>query len=141
MTITSNSCCVWRELGENNWDWVGADIRLKILIISIILQSIALEGRRKKEEGRRKDEEGRRKKEEGRRNKNKLFPMPDARCPMPDALSAPCPMPNAPAKKKKCGNSLPLPTAPVCRSFERRTLKITIVLLLINVNTIGKIFQ
>ena len=43
--------------------------------------------------------------------------------------------------QKKCGNSLPLPTAPVCRSFERRTLKITIALLLINVNTIKKIFQ
>ncbi|MEG4577024.1 hypothetical protein QUA56_30790 [Microcoleus sp. N3A4] len=57
MTITSNSCCVGRELGENNWDWVGADIRFKILIISIILQSIALEGRRKKEEGRRKKEQ------------------------------------------------------------------------------------
>jgi len=60
-----------------------------------------------------------------------VWPMPDARCPMPDA----------PASKKKCGNSLPLPTAPVCRSFERRTLKITIALLLINVNTIKKIFQ
>ncbi|MEG4913433.1 hypothetical protein QUB12_10055 [Microcoleus sp. B7-D4] len=70
-------------------------------------------------------------------------------CPMPclpDALFARCPvcpMPNAqcPCFPKKCGNSLPLPTAPVCRSFERRTLKITIALLLINVNTIGKIFQ
>ena len=68
-------------------------------------------------------------------------------CPMPDALFGRCPlwpMPSladAPASKKKCGNSLPLPTAPVCRSFERRTLKITIALLLINVNTIKKIFQ
>jgi hypothetical protein len=34
-----------------------------------------------------------------------------------------------------------LPTAPVCQSFERRTLKITITLLLIYVNTVGKIFQ
>jgi hypothetical protein len=59
-------------------------------------------------------------------------------CPMPNIQ---CPMPDAPASQKKCGNSLPLPTAPVCRSFERRTLKITIALLLINVNTIKKIFQ
>ena len=67
-----------------------------------------------------------------RKTEVRQCPMPDARCPMPDAPAS---------KKKKCGNSLPLPTAPVCRSFERRTLKITIVLLLINVNTIKKIFQ
>ncbi|MCC3443051.1 MAG: hypothetical protein JGK01_14950 [Microcoleus sp. PH2017_03_ELD_O_A] len=73
MTITSNSCSVGRELAENNWDWVGADIRLKILIfILIFLQFYSRslqkeEGRRKKEEGRK--EEGRRKKEEGRRKK------------------------------------------------------------------------
>ena len=59
-------------------------------------------------------------------------------CRMPNIQ---CPIFNAPASQKKCGNSLPLPTAPVCRSFERRTLKITIALLLINVNTIKKIFQ
>ncbi|MEG4210750.1 hypothetical protein [Microcoleus sp. S13_B4] len=114
MTITSNSCCVWRELGENNWDWVGADIRLKILIISIILQSIALEGRRKKEEGgRRKKEEGRRKKEEGTKINYFQCPMPDARCPMPSLLHARCLMPQLKKKMREQSTIADCPRLPI----------------------------
>lgn len=63
--------------------------------------------------------------------------MPYALCPIPHAQ---CPMPYA-LLQKKCGNSLPLPTAPVCISFERRTLKINIALLLKYVNTLEKNVQ
>jgi hypothetical protein len=72
-----------------------------------------------------------------RKTEVRQYSMPNIQCPV---CPMPC-LPDAPASQKKCGNSLPLPTAPVCRSFERRTLKITIALLLINVNTIKKIFQ